>query len=75
MTGKQLIIRGLFATESQTPKGTQYTGEQNFLCRISINSPYSLRSQGDNVFISLKQTNTFMMRNMGEHGVVKLVSS
>ena len=36
-------------TEWQTPKGTQYTGGQNFFVPDFNKLPYSLRSQGDNI--------------------------
>ena len=35
-------------TESQTPKGTKYTGGRNFFVPDFNNLPYLLRSQGDN---------------------------
>ena len=35
------------ATESQTPKGTQFKGGWNFYAPDFNKLPYSLRSQGD----------------------------
>ena len=48
------IIGGLLSTESQTPKGTQYTGRWNFLCLISINAPTHFFHWGINVFNNKK---------------------
>ena len=39
------------ASESQTPKGTQYTGGLNFLCLISINSPTRCAHRGIIYFV------------------------
>ena len=41
------IIGGFLATESQTPKGTQYTGWVKFFIPDFNKLPYSLHSQGD----------------------------
>ena len=43
------IFMKKMATESQTPKGTQYRGGWNFFLPDFNIHPYSLRSQGDNL--------------------------
>ena len=59
-------IIGLRFTESQTPKGTQYTGGWNFFVPDSNKLPYSLRLQRDNIkptvlFYSIWKTHTVIL--------------
>ena len=44
-----------FATESQTPKGTQYTGGWNFFVPDFNKLPYLFRSQGDKITLNHRQ--------------------